>query len=75
MSRRMGEEGEVRLSIHVAADGRVITAKVARSSGSDRLDKAALEAVTQWRFIPARLDGVAIDDWYHDWSWTFRLDR
>jgi protein TonB len=75
MSRRLGEQGEVRLSIHVGSDGRVITARVAQSSGWERLDKAAIEAVSVWRFIPAQKDGVAVEDWYHDWIWTFRLDQ
>lgn len=58
LSRRLGEEGMVKLSVLVAADGSVAEVTVAKSSGYPRLDRAALETVqTTWRFAPARADG------------------
>ena len=75
MSRRLGEQGEIRLSVLVDAEGRAIELRVTRSSGSDRLDHSALEAVRQWRFTPATEDGRAVTGWYHDWRWEFRLER
>lgn len=54
MSRRRGEEGQVVLQVVVGTDGRVASLSVAQSSGFRRLDKAALDAVRQWRFQPAR---------------------
>jgi TonB family protein len=74
LSKRLGETGETRLSILVAADGRVLESRVSQSSGSGRLDAAAIEAVRHWRFTPATVDGTPIADWYHDWRWVFRLD-
>jgi protein TonB len=61
--RRMGIEGTVRLRALVGEDGRVVQALVAKTSGDDVLDAAALEAVSKWRFEPARRDGVPIRAW------------
>ncbi|MEX1109259.1 MAG: energy transducer TonB, partial [Dongiaceae bacterium] len=54
-SRRAGEEGRVVLRVEVSAAGTVDAIDVAESSGHRRLDEAALEAVRQWRFEPARV--------------------
>jgi protein TonB len=54
MSQRRGEEGTVLLWVAVAADGRPVDWRVERSSGHERLDRAALDAVAGWRFEPAR---------------------
>lgn len=59
-SRRKREEGTVRLSVLVGQDGRVAEVGVASSSGSDRLDKAALAAVKRWRWSPLKRAGVAM---------------
>lgn len=59
-SRRKREEGTVRLSVIVGPDGRVADVGVASSSGSDRLDKAALAAVKRWRWSPLKRAGVAL---------------
>lgn len=63
MSRRLGEEGTVRLRVKVGADGTALTVETERSSGFDRLDAAALDAVRRWRFVPARRGDVAIEAW------------
>jgi protein TonB len=34
-----------------------------RSSGSSRLDHSALEAVRQWRFVPARRGNDTVAAW------------
>lgn len=54
LARRQGWEGVVRVRVQVAADGQVLAASVARSSGYEVLDEAALAAVRGWRFRPAR---------------------
>lgn len=54
LSRRMGEEGRVLIKVLVAADGSASAVQLENSSGSDRLDKAALNAVKRWQFIPAK---------------------
>ncbi len=53
-AKRRGVEGKVMLEVKVTADGSASAVNVARSSGSDVLDKAARDAVIQWRFIPAK---------------------
>lgn len=54
LSRRLGEQGHVMLRALVRADGLPETIAIHHSSGSSRLDRAALEAVRRWRFVPAR---------------------
>jgi protein TonB len=63
-SIRMNEEGALSLSVLVGADGRVHEAKVAQSSGSSRLDQAAVdEARTRWHLRPATRNGVPFEQW------------
>ena len=59
-SRRAGEEGRVVLKVEVSASGIVEAIEVADSSGHRRLDEAALAAVRQWRFEPARIGDQTI---------------
>lgn len=63
LSRRLREEGEVELRVRVSPAGEPVTVELARSSGSERLDAAALRAVRQWRFEPARQGGQAVEAW------------
>ena len=51
-SRRKHEEGTVVLRLLLGLDGRVDDVSVSRSSGFERLDKAALDAVRRWRWSP-----------------------
>lgn len=61
---RGNEEGALNLSILVGTDGRVRDARVAESSGSSRLDQAAMsEAKSHWRLRPAMRDGVPFEQW------------
>ena len=60
-SRRRREQGTVRLRVVITPDGRVKTIEVARSSGFDRLDQAALRAVRAWLFRPGTQAGVAVE--------------
>ncbi|MBX3679054.1 MAG: energy transducer TonB [Rhodocyclaceae bacterium] len=63
LARRLGEEGTVRLRVWVTRDGRAGKVELARSTGSPRLDRTALETVSRWRFEPARENGIAIEQW------------
>ncbi|RPH61611.1 MAG: energy transducer TonB [Burkholderiales bacterium] len=74
MARRMGDQGEVRLDVHVGADGRVIEVRLKQSSGSALLDRTAIDTVKKWRFKPATVDGQPVAEWYNDWRWVFRLE-
>lgn len=60
---RLGIEGTVRVRVLVGEDGRVQEVTVGKSSGDAALDEAALEAVSRWRFEPARRDGVPVRAW------------
>ena len=60
VARRRGEEGRVLLSVAVCPAGWAERIEVRASSGSPRLDRAALEAVRRWRFVPANQNGVAV---------------
>lgn len=62
-ARRKGYEGEVILRVEVLTDGRVGGIEVKRSSGYEILDRSALQAVKQWRFIPAKKGEKAISQW------------
>lgn len=59
-SLRLREQGTTLLRLHVNEAGVVRDVVVVRSSGSQRLDRAAAEGVKSWRFEPARRDGTAI---------------
>lgn len=60
-SRRAREQGTVVISVRLGPDGRVGEASVAHSSGYDRLDHAALEAVRRWRWSPTVRAGAAVE--------------
>lgn len=62
-ARRRGEEGTVRLKVLVTADGRASKVELDQSSGFGALDRAALEAVQDWRFVPARRGDQAVEAW------------
>lgn len=63
ISRRLGEEGRVLLRVWVGADGAAAEVAVRTSSGSSRLDEAAMSAVRQWRFVPARRGDEPVAGW------------
>jgi protein TonB len=61
MSRRLGEQGTVLLSVWVDANGSARLVDLKRSSGHARLDAAARDAVAHWRFVPARRGADPVD--------------
>ncbi len=73
LSRRMGEEGRVMLRAYVLPSGQPETVELKQSSGSVRLDEAALAAVRKWRFVPARRGGETVAAWVVI-PITFRLE-
>ncbi|RKX68702.1 hypothetical protein DRP53_10180 [candidate division WOR-3 bacterium] len=54
VARQLGMEGLCVVEVIIGTDGRVRAAKIARSSGYEILDQAALEAVYGYRFSPAQ---------------------
>ena len=63
LAKRMGEEGTVRLRVKVTADGAAEAVELKSSSGSPRLDQAALDTVRRWRFVPARQGDQTVSAW------------
>lgn len=59
-SRRLGEYGDVVLKLEVDENGLVHVAKVVDSSGYNRLDKAAIEAIKNWRCKPPQRNGQSV---------------
>jgi len=53
-AREQGHEGTTLLEVEVLPSGRCGGLRVVRSSGSAVLDQAAMDAVRQWVFKPAR---------------------
>ncbi len=62
-ARRHGMEGKVLVSARVGADGTCLQAKLKSGSGYRILDRAALEAVRDWRFVPGRRGGEPEAAW------------
>lgn len=54
LARRLGEQGRVMLRVLVSTGGDADNVQVETSSGSNKLDQAAMDAVKKWRFIPAK---------------------
>ena len=63
LSKRMGEQGEVRLKVQVGATGDVLMVELVKSSGFERLDEAALAAVKNWKFKPAKQGDDPVSSW------------
>lgn len=59
-SRRKREQGTVLLLLTLDTEGRVSSISIARSSGFERLDNAALSAVRKWRWAPLIRDGKPV---------------
>jgi len=59
----MGLEGTVRLKVLISREGSALKIEIAQSSGHEILDKAAAEAVRNWRFIPAHQGDSPVDEW------------
>jgi len=62
-SRRRGETGRVVLRVLVTAKGAPERVELRTSSGSQRLDGAALETVQRWKFVPARQGDTPVSAW------------
>lgn len=62
-AKRLQEQGTVMLKFRIGTDGKVITGLVQSSSGHQRLDQAALDALSLCRFVPGTVDGVPEESW------------
>jgi protein TonB len=61
LSRRRHEEGLVLVAVKVTAQGRAARVEIKKSSGFSLLDDAAVEAVREWEFQPARIGSLALE--------------
>lgn len=62
---RLGEEGATSLKLLIGTDGRVADAQLVLSSGSSRLDEAAIKhAKRNWAFSPCTEGNKAVACWY-----------
>ena len=72
-SRRAGEAGTVQLQVYVLESGKAGEVKIAKSSGFEKLDEAAVKEVQRnWRFVPGKEDGKPVAMW-HTFAVTFKL--
>ena len=63
LSQRMGEQGTTGLTCKIGADGKPVDCSVTSSSGSPRLDEAALSYVKEhYTWQPATRDGKPVAD-------------
>ena len=62
-SRRLGEQGKVLLRVYVSAAGLAEKVELKLGSGFARLDQASHDAVSRWRFVPARRGEQPVAAW------------
>ena len=63
ISRRMNEQGKVVLRVFIDESRNPQQIEINKSSGYERLDKAALDAVKRWKFVPGKRNGVPEGMW------------
>jgi protein TonB len=63
LSKRRGEKGRVVLRVFVSREGTAQQVELRTSSGFEQLDQAAMAAVRQWRFVPAKQGDQAVAAW------------
>ncbi len=57
LARQRRQQGTVVIEVQLGRRGEQVAREVLRSSGVDSLDRAALAAVEDWRFLPYRENG------------------
>lgn len=62
-ARRSGDQGTVMLKVLVSPEGVPLLIELDQSSGSKLLDGAALDAVKNWQFVPARRGAENVEGW------------
>ena len=72
-SQDNGDEGTVTLLLAVQTDGSISDIRIARSSGYQRLDAAAIRSLRQAKFQPATCHGKPIAVRIHQ-SFIFKID-
>lgn len=65
ISRRLNEQGKTTVRVLIGIDGLPQRSEVAKSSGFERLDQAALATVMRWRYVPGKRGGVPEAMWFN----------
>ena len=65
LSRRLGEQGRAVVRVLIGADGLPQKAELHTSSGFERLDRAALDTVMRWRYVPGKRGDVPEAMWFN----------
>jgi len=73
-SRRAGEQGTVVFNVFVDEKGHPQQINIAKSSGFDKLDQSALQAIHRWMFNPAVRGSQKVAAWTSV-RVTFRLEN
>ena len=60
---RDNREGVTTLAFLIGTNGRVVDAKIEKSSGSKDLDKSAIAGLSRCAFKPGTVDGIAQQSW------------
>jgi protein TonB len=60
-AKRRKMQGTVRLAVVVSADGTAKSVEIEESSGFAILDASAKKAVTDWKFVPAKLGNQEVE--------------
>lgn len=56
-------EGAVTIRVHIDTDGRVKSVEPVRFDHPELLRVTEQHALRKWRFLPATLDGIAVESW------------
>jgi protein TonB len=64
IAKRLGEQGTVKLKALVDETGKPTRIQIIGTSGSARLDQAAVDYFVCSRFFPGRVNGVPTAMWY-----------
>lgn len=60
IAKRRGIEGQVMIEVWIDKNGKQVRQSLVKSSGTQVLDKAALDAIKRWQFSSHTVDGQAI---------------
>ena len=60
IAKRRGIEGQVMIEVWIDENGKQVRQSLVKSSGTQVLDKAALDAIKRWQFSSHTVDGQAI---------------
>jgi protein TonB len=64
LSKRMGEQGKVVVRVWIDTEGVASQASVQTPSGFERLDRAAVNTVLGWRYVPGKRAGAPQAMWF-----------